>query len=274
MSTAAYEVAFATNLGGDAIIDSEGIIYGEDNCTGGWIGDWQNKSNKPNNVSEADMEIYKTIRYIETEFRCNIPITKDGHYALVIKSSAFSSDESKWNLDVILNEEHKILSDMDPVAKHGDFPGYDEFIYFTVCNNTLMYKNQNSTITKNAVRVEFKSIISQKYIAAIVLLKGTIGERKKLSNTNNNEDLYFDPTDTPCNGEISTTTKPTEPTSIQQFSNQELVKIVNNLSSEYQKHFNQLFHFHNNTNLFIINIFNKETESAQQSAKILNDSEL
>jgi hypothetical protein len=195
ISTAAYEVEFAINLGGDIFTDSEGINYEKDANTNG------TKSNLSPltliGASKADLVLYEKVHHHNQQFGYELPVPKDGVYVLNLKFSMTTAGGAGiYVFDVILNDKHTILSNVDHDKTHGKNCAYDEFTYFTICCNTLMYKNQNSTITNNKIQLNFKPTKGHAFVSAIALLRGSIGEKRKLSSTNSNEFMYFDPATT------------------------------------------------------------------------------
>jgi hypothetical protein len=237
VSTAAYEVEFALNLGGDNFTDSEGINYQQDASTIG------NKGTlTPLNftcASKADLQLYEKCRSHNQQFGYQLPVLKDGVYVLILKFAMTSSGGAgQYVFDVTLNDKHTILSNVDHEKSHGKNCAYDEYAYFTICRNTLMYKNQYSTITDKKILLNFKPTRNFAHISAIALLRGSIGEKRKLSSSNSNEIMYFDPGSTiSCNQ----TTKNTKLEELKPTMG------LKKLFSGFQ------FDFHNFTNLNINN---------------------
>jgi hypothetical protein len=182
----AYEVIYAVNLGGDAFVDSEGISYEPDENKVGYKNNWSklNLTSAP----EGDRILYQTYRSSSTlPFGYDMPVPEDGHYVLIIKMGIITNSVDSYIFNAYLNDNHTILSNFDQVKIAGGYPAHDEYIYFTICRRTLLNGNQMSKVNDNKIRVEFRPVKDAPYISAIVLLKGRIGEKRKLSSSNSNE---------------------------------------------------------------------------------------
>lgn len=90
------EVIWAVNCGGDAHTDIHGIQYQEDYLDVGISSDY-GKSLVIQRVVPQDQILYQTERYHMNSFGYDIPLSKDGSYALVLKFSEvwFTSPNQK-----------------------------------------------------------------------------------------------------------------------------------------------------------------------------------
>lgn len=80
------DVIFAVNAGGDAHVDSFGILYQRDFNKIGTESDYGKKLSIQR-VKPHDQILYQTERYSHTTFGYDIPIMQDGDYVMVLKFS-------------------------------------------------------------------------------------------------------------------------------------------------------------------------------------------
>lgn len=80
------DVIFAVNAGGDAHVDSYGILYQRDFNKVGTESDYGKKLSIQR-VKPHDQILYQTERYSQTTFGYDIPIMQDGDYVMVLKFS-------------------------------------------------------------------------------------------------------------------------------------------------------------------------------------------
>lgn len=92
-----FEVVYAVNCGGGALIDSSGIHYLADPLVDEGIASDFGIGIHIDRVREMDQIIYQTERYSTTNLIYYIPITEDGSYVLVTKYSEvyFNEPNSK-----------------------------------------------------------------------------------------------------------------------------------------------------------------------------------
>jgi hypothetical protein len=170
-----YKVIYAVNCGGEEHTDSAGIKYSQDNLKVGTASDFGKTLQSIGRVNQADEIIYQTERYHTSTFGYEVPLAGDGDYVLILKFSEvyFNSPNAKV-FDVVLNADHKIISDLDIFANVGKGVAHDEYIHFSVSRNRLYYKEEESEIRGGKVRVEFlKNYRDNPKINGIVLIKGS-----------------------------------------------------------------------------------------------------
>jgi hypothetical protein len=193
--TQSYQLIYAVNAGGDAHLDVNGIQYAKDDNNIGQKGVW---SRIAYNVAKEDVKLYRSNHYYDKPFHFEIPVLGDGKYWLILK---FVEMYSYRLMNVTLNN-HLILRNFNSVLKAGKHTAYDEFIYFNICNNQLIYQNESSDINDRKMNLKFIPF-GQNYafVSAIVLLKGNIAEISKLAQSNYtiNEDFMKQDRQFECN---------------------------------------------------------------------------
>jgi uncharacterized protein YfaS (alpha-2-macroglobulin family) len=114
------EVIYAVNAGSKiGHTDVDGITYAKDdskNYRDSWSAD-----GLYHNVNPKDQIIYQTYAWTRTMAEYNMPVKGDGRYWLILKNmEKFTySSIGAGVFDVIINENHTILSDYDTFAKAG-----------------------------------------------------------------------------------------------------------------------------------------------------------
>jgi Malectin domain len=194
----AFEVAYAVNLGGDEFIDSESIRYRADtNSDGGFT---QHNGLNLTCAKEVDRKLYEDVHYSNKTFGYDLPARRDGHYALVLKFSTTNPTyPGGHEFDVLLDQQFTILSHVNHEKSHGRYCAYDEFVYFSICDGNLLYKDQSTLINGNGkIRIDFRPIRNNIHVSALLLLRGVAGEKLKLSSSNSNDTIYFDPLTPSC----------------------------------------------------------------------------
>lgn len=193
--SAAYDVVYAINAGGDSMTDSNGIFFESDLHDGktGTASDF-GKQMQIGRVVEEDQLLYQTERYHTESFYYDIPIPGDGVYALVLKFSEVYFDSAHMKVfDVVLNSAHTIVDKLDIFKLVGKGNAHDEIVYFSASRGWLQYDKEESRIRNGKVRVEFaKTSYDNPKVNAIILFKG--------ENKNDLEDIprlppaeeYFD----------------------------------------------------------------------------------
>lgn len=159
------EVVYAVNAGGKSHRDIHGILYDQDplfNKTGtdsDYGKQWMIKR-----IPEQDHILYQTERYHHSTFGYDIPMKQDGNYVIVLKFCEvyFNSPNMKV-FDVMLNQEHHVVSELDIFAKVGRAVAHDEYIQFSVEGGKLMYNNEVSNIKDGRVKIEFIKVLLYLY---------------------------------------------------------------------------------------------------------------
>jgi hypothetical protein len=172
-----YKVIFALNCGGDEHVDSNGIRYEKDTLKIGTASNYGvNLPSGIGRVEQTDEILYQTERYHTSTFGYELPLASgDGEYVLILKfCEVYFNIPNAKVFDVVLNGDHKILSDLDIFRNVGKGVAHDEHIYFSVSRNRLYYKEEESEIRGGKVRVEFiKGFRDNPKCNAIVLIKGS-----------------------------------------------------------------------------------------------------
>jgi hypothetical protein len=96
-----------------------------------------------------------------------------------------------------LNNNIILLSNVDQYEQcGGDRKICDEYFYFCLSDKTIYYKEQSSPIQNEIIHIKLLPLLRDAHIAGLVLLKGTLGERKKLKSSATKSSLFFDPENT------------------------------------------------------------------------------
>lgn len=180
-ASAAYEVVYAINAGGGEHTDSDNIHYDKDPNRIGVASDY-GKQFSINRVSQWDEYIYQTERYHTDNFWYDLPIEEDSDYALVLKfSEVYFTAPNQKVFDIMLNNEHVVVKQLDIYGQVGKAAAHDEIIYFTVSRGRLYYKEEESEVKRSTIRLEFiKGNKDNPKVNAIVLFKGDLHAIPKL----------------------------------------------------------------------------------------------
>jgi hypothetical protein len=188
--TESFEVVFAMNGGGDNHTDVNGIHYEKDKTDGEKLNYYSPGGTGENgdtyyNVPKGDKIIYKTVLFShELFFGFNIPVMSDGKYWLLMKFMERYNNTQERIFNVTLNKHHTILSKLDIFAQAGLYTALEKFIFFGVCNQTLHFEGENSTITDQKIQIGFQKIHNGMILSSIALLKGDIMDISKISMKN------------------------------------------------------------------------------------------
>uniref|UniRef100_A0A6B2EB56 Putative malectin-b n=1 Tax=Phlebotomus kandelakii TaxID=1109342 RepID=A0A6B2EB56_9DIPT len=194
-----YDVIYAINSGGDSHVDRHGITYERDPLMGkiGTASDYGKNIHMIARVADADKILYQTERYHTSNFGYDIPLAGDGEYVLVLKFSEVYFNAANMKVfDVVLNGEHTVVSDLDIFQQVGRGTAHDEHIYFSVSRDRLYFKEDESEIRDNRIRVEFiKGYRDNPKINALVLLKGDLENIPQLPRqmVDPDQDFFADP---------------------------------------------------------------------------------
>lgn len=182
-ASAPYEVAYAINAGGEEHTDSDNIHYQRDPLMGkiGTASDF-GKQYSIGRVPQWDEYLYQTERYHNDNFGYDIPVTQDSDYALVLKfSEVYFTSPNQKVFDVMLNNEHIVVNQLDIYDQVGKITAHDEIIYFTVSRGRLYYKEEESEVRNGRIRIEFiKGTKDNPKINAIALFRGDLHAIPKL----------------------------------------------------------------------------------------------
>ncbi|XP_055681720.1 malectin-B [Lutzomyia longipalpis] len=174
----AYDAIYAVNAGGESHVDRHGITYERDPLMGkvGTASDYGKNIHLIARVPDADKILYQTERYHTANFGYDIPLAGDGDYVLILKfSEVYFNAPNMKVFDVTLNGEHNVVNDLDIFNLVGRGTAHDEYVYFSVSRDRLYYKEDESEIRDNRIRVEFiKGYRDNPKVNALVLLKGDL----------------------------------------------------------------------------------------------------
>jgi hypothetical protein len=197
-SAVAFEQIYAINAGGEKDhTDADGIFY--------------TAKKGPRNFKWPDFDyydvprsikdIYQSINYVHktdtpNSMEYQIPLKSDGLYVLIAKFS-FRGNVNNDIINLTLNKKIQLLSNVDQFQQCGGSEKIcDEYFYFCVSDKTIYYKEQSSPILNEIIHIELLPLKDEAYIAGLVLLKGTLGERKKLKSSATTEPMFFNPLNT------------------------------------------------------------------------------
>uniref|UniRef100_U5EJ84 Putative receptor-like serine/threonine kinase n=1 Tax=Corethrella appendiculata TaxID=1370023 RepID=U5EJ84_9DIPT len=179
----AYKVIYAINAGGEQHLDSNGIKYERDPLMGkiGTSSDY-GKQLLINRVPQTDEILYQTERYHTDTFGYDLTVAGDGDYVLILKfCEVYFNSANMKVFDVVLNNRHYVITDLDIYSLVGKGTAHDEYIYFTISRGRLYYKEEDSEIRGSKVRIELmKGYKDNPKINAIVLIKGDVENIQKL----------------------------------------------------------------------------------------------
>ncbi|GAB0089209.1 Malectin [Sergentomyia squamirostris] len=192
-----YDVIYAINAGGESHVDRHGITYERDPLMGkvGTASDYGRTILTINRVADSDKILYQTERYHTSNFGYDIPLAGEGDYVLILKFCEVYFNAANMKVfDVVLNGEHTVVSDLDIFQQVGKGTAHDDYVYFSVSRDRLYYKEDESEVRNNKIRVEFiKGYRDNPKINALILLKGDLENiptlpRQKASSPD--EDVY------------------------------------------------------------------------------------
>jgi Malectin domain len=165
-----YEIHYAVNFGNlGGFNDSQGIVYEKEASSYSKT----MTSSKISGTNDHDLKLYQYCNYDSSSMMYYISDVKEsGQYLLVFKQFA---DSHHKMLNMILNGQHQAVTKLSIYDQVGHHAAYDEYVYFSVCNDQLLYKNQKSAIKNNKISVEFQNINgSYVYMSAMILVRGDV----------------------------------------------------------------------------------------------------
>lgn len=128
------------------------------------------------------MILYQTERYDLQKFSYEIPLNDDGEFVLWLKFAEvwFNSPNMKV-FQVVLNDEHVLIDELDIFAKVGRSSAHDEYFPFQIKNGRLVVKGRSSSYS-GLLKVTFQRIDHRDNpkVNAIIVWKGSI-DRESLS---------------------------------------------------------------------------------------------
>ncbi|XP_039952161.1 malectin-A [Bactrocera neohumeralis] len=181
------KVIYAVNAGGQEHSDKHGIHYSADPLHGriGTASDYGNHLLLIGRVPEQDEVLYRTERYHTATFGYTLPIDGDGEYALIMKfCEVYFNEPNKKVFDVVLNNKHTVVKELDIFHQVGRGTAHEEYVYFIISNDRLYYKDEQSDIRNGVVRLDFiKGHYDNPKINAFALLKGDVANIPRLPPT-------------------------------------------------------------------------------------------
>jgi Malectin domain len=173
-----YEIHYAVNFGNlGGFNDSQGIVYEKEASS------YSKAHNRKNfsGIADHDQKLYQYHSYDSSSLLYYISDVKEsGQYLLVFKQFVGSNHKM---INMILNGQHQAVIKLPIYDQVGHYAAHDEYVYFSVCNDQLLYKNQKSTIKNNKISVEFQKVNgSHVHMSAMVLVRGDV-ENFPISST-------------------------------------------------------------------------------------------
>ncbi|CAF3261310.1 unnamed protein product [Rotaria socialis] len=174
-------VIYAVNCGGEAHTDVNGIRYRKDYLKAGINSDY-GRNSFISRVAKEDMILYQTERYDLQSFSYEIDVIDDGDYVLWLKFAEvwFNAPNMKV-FQILLNDEHSVIDELDIFAKAGRSTAHDEYIPFQIKNGRLVLKSRSSSYS-GKLKVTFEKLDGKDNpkINALVIWKGSIDQIPKL----------------------------------------------------------------------------------------------
>jgi hypothetical protein len=147
-------------------------------------------------VPESDRDLYESYALTNNTgvlFRFNLPLKSDGLYVLIAKYF-FAGYEHQGIVNMTLNDNIELLANVDQYQQCGGLDqSHDDYFYFCVADNMLYHKNQSTIMRNGKIHIDLIRVGGVVAISSLVLLKGTVGERQKLTSSNTRELVDFDP---------------------------------------------------------------------------------
>ncbi|CAF0921047.1 unnamed protein product [Rotaria sordida] len=174
-------VIFAVNCGGDAHTDINGIRYRKDYLKLGISSDYGRNLNM-NRVSKEDMILYQTERYDLQKFSYEIDLIDDGDYVIWMKfAEVWFNGPNMKVFQIILNDEHSIIDELDIFSKAGRATAHDEYIPFQIKNGRLVVNGRSSSYS-GQLKVTCQRIDHRDNpkLNALIIWRGSIDQIPKL----------------------------------------------------------------------------------------------
>lgn len=173
-------VLYAVNAGGSSFVDSNGINFIADPISVGTESDYGIRL-PIRRASPDDQFLYQTERWHDQSFHYTIPIREDGDFVLVLKfAEVYFYGSSQKVFDVILNDHHRVVKDLDIFDKVGHSVAHDEIIPLSVRKGKLSVNGEFSSIS-NQLKVEFaKGAADNPKICAFFLMRGEMEDAYRL----------------------------------------------------------------------------------------------
>jgi hypothetical protein len=177
--TLGYEVLHAVNFGANGQqTDSNGLVYQTDSRC-----DWSINETLIRGTLAQNAPIYSSYCYYSI-LKSEMPILdmKDGSYLLVLRLIELNSD---GRVSVQFNG-HNHLENFSFFNVVGAHHAYDEHIYFSICDEQVLYKSEKSAVQDNKLRITMESFnIAGTRLSAMVLVRGDVENFPKLASSPN-----------------------------------------------------------------------------------------
>lgn len=138
------EVIWAVNCGGGAHVDINGIHYQKDTLAVGFASD-HGKNLGIRRIAMQDQILYQTERYHTGSFSYTLPIKVDGDYVIVMKfSEVWFNEPNQKVFNVMLNDKHIVVNNLDLFAVAGLGVAHDEIVPFSIKKGNLLVHDESS----------------------------------------------------------------------------------------------------------------------------------
>ncbi|CAF1116169.1 unnamed protein product [Adineta steineri] len=202
-------IVFAVNCGGEAHTDMHGIRYRKDYLKMGITSDYGRNSDIYR-VAREDMALYQTERYDLQKFSYEIDLSDDGDYVVWMKfAEVWFNGPNMKVFQILLDDEHAIIDELDIFSKVGRATAHDEYIPFQIKNGRLVVKGRSSSYS-GKLKVTFQRLDHRDNpkVNALIIWRGSVEQIPKLSPVPEME-LADEPLDEDENEYEETVAKPT-----------------------------------------------------------------
>jgi hypothetical protein len=167
-----FFVHWAINAGGKELLASDKIMYGpgvkrQDDVTEGHPIDL---------ISPRDAPLFLNIFEDEESFDYKVSVPREGNFLLVIKWAEIDEYVHSGDriMDVVLNGKHKVIRNLDIFKRVGSFAAHFEYVYFSIIDNKLYYKDEVSRIEYGKITIDFVKNKGKPFVSAMVLFEGKV----------------------------------------------------------------------------------------------------
>nr|ACH56912.1 hypothetical protein [Simulium vittatum] len=185
------EVIAAINAGGPPYRSSYNIYYNGDTNQEGVGYTWQRQVEG----LTADHTLYARCRHSPNRFTYMLSLRGDGLYALYLHFSDDSTEKCRRQFDVVLNNRHAVLRNIDLFDECGQYNVCNQVIYFSVCNGVMYLNGESSSLPyyDQKLSIDFvnKNHRASAVVDGLLLMKGRIGQAKTIIPAKSV--IYFDP---------------------------------------------------------------------------------
>ena len=190
--TSTLQVRFSHSAGKEkSLFWGVGIRYRKDYLKAGIASDY-GRNSLISRVAKEDMILYQTERYDVQQFSYEIDLLADGDYVLWLKfSEVWFNGPNMKVFQIVLNDEHSLIDELDIFAKVGRATAHDEYIPFQIQNGRLVVKSRSSSYS-GLLKVTFQRLDHRDNpkVNALILWKGSI-ERSFFSSLSSSSPRTF-----------------------------------------------------------------------------------